>query len=251
MLMLLLSYKNKNTLTCLAIGFSLKIIKEAFMKLKLIIGFVFITLIVKGQEKPSASSSGSFIEPHLRYLFAAGQVNVQGSGQPFMNSIYSGSGANQAIAKDHDGNYLGFGAVFGKYLSPDAQVGLGVDLDFYLNIGQSTRNTLPFYADIKYQLHDPGDKNSIFFYGDAGYAPKIGNDFHAGFKGAAGIGYAIKSKKTGNSYNISLGYNYQVLRNLKQYVFTTNANGNVNTLTSINLQNVIVNSVPLQFGITF
>lgn len=219
------------------------------MKLKLVIAFIFITTIVKGQDNPSTHSPTYFIEPHLRYLFAAGQVNAQGSGQPFVNSIYSGS--NQVVAKDHDGNYLGFGAVLGRHLSPDLQVGVGIDLDFYLNIGYSTRNTLPFYADIKYQLHDPGDKNSIFFYGDAGYAPKIGDDFHAGFKGAAGIGYAIKSKKTGNSYNISLGYNYQVLRNLKQYVFTANANGNVNTLTSINLQNVIVNSVPLQFGITF
>jgi len=222
-----------------------------FMKLKLIMGFIFITIIAKAQEKTTTSSNSSFIEPHLRYLFAAGQVNVQGSGQAFMNSIYSGSGTNQTTSSDHSGNYLGLGAVFGKHLSPDLQVGVGIDLDFYLNIGQSTRNVLPFYADVRYRLHDPGDKNSIFFYGNAGYAPQIGTDFYAGFKGGAGIGYAIKSKKTGNSYNISLGYNYQVLRNMKQYVFTTNANGNVNTLTSINLQNVIVNSVPLQFGITF
>lgn len=220
-----------------------------YIKLKLIIGLVFFTLAVKGQEKQF--SSGIFIEPHLRYLFAAGQVNVQGTSQPFMNYIYTGTVNNQIGASDHSGNYLGFGAVVGRHLSPDVQVGVGVDLDFYLNIGVATRNTLPFYADVRYQLHDPGDKNSIFFYGNAGYAPQLGNDFHAGFKASAGIGYAIKSKKTGNSYNISLGYNYQILRNLQQLVFTTAPNSNFDTLTSINLQNVIVNSIPLQFGITF
>jgi hypothetical protein len=219
------------------------------MKLKLVIAFIFFSLAAKAQEKETLSNT--FFEPHFRYLFAAGQVNVQGSNQAFVNTIYPNSPTEQGVPKDHSGNYLGLGAVIGKHLSPDAQLGIGADLDFYFNIGQSTRYTLPFYADFRYQLHDPGEKNSIFFYGDAGYAPKLGDEFYAGFKGAAGIGYAIKSKKTGNSYNISLGYNYQILRNLQQNVFTTSANGTTNTLTSINLQNVIVNSIPLQFGITF
>lgn len=220
------------------------------MKLKLILGLICITLSVKGQDKALLTASNRiFIEPHVTYFFAAGQVNVQNTGQPFMNSVYSGSQNNQAVAKDHDGNYVGFGAVIGKHISPDIEVGVGVDLNFYLNIGQATRNALPFYADIKYHLHDPADKNSIFFYANPGYSPKLGNDFYSGFKGGAGIGYAIKSKKTNNSYNISLGYNYQVLRNLPQYLFTTS--GNVNTLTSVNLKNVVVNTIPLQFSITF
>lgn len=221
------------------------------MKFKLVVGLLFLfSLSVKAQEKGSERSNSFFVEPHLRYLFAAGQVNTQGTGEAFSNSIYIGSSNLQSSAKDHDGNFLGLGAVIGKQLSHNAQLGIGVDLDFYLNIGQSTRNTLPFYTDFRYNLHDAKDKNSIFFYGDLGYAPKLGNDFHAGFKGAAGIGYAIKSRKTGNLYNVSLGYNYQILRNLQQLVFTSSG-GNVNELTQINLQNVVVNSIPLQFGITF
>ena len=217
------------------------------MRFKLTIFLIFLTLVVKAQDNKSKSSI--YIEPRLKYMFAAGQVNVQGTGQAFMNTIYTGSNNGQSGPTDHSGNYLGIGAVIGKNLSENVQLGLGLDLDFYFNIGQSTRNTLPLYVDLKYKLHDPKDKNSVFFFADGGYAPKLGDEFYAGFKGAAGIGYAIRSNKTGNSYNISLGYSYQVLRNLQQNVFTTTSTGN--SLTAINLQNVVINSIPLQFSITF
>lgn len=218
------------------------------MKQRLLLLLFCVTspFLLKAQDKNDKKGT-FFFEPHIGYLFASGTVKVQGTNEPWQNYLFPGSPKDQATQKDHDGNYLNFGAVYGKYISNSVQLGIGAGMDFYFNIGNETRTVLPVYANIRYNI--AAEKDFIYFYGNAGYAPKLGDSFHGGFKGGAGLGYSIQGKR--HAYNISLGYNYQVVRGLNQEVFATSSDGMTNTLTGVNVKNVVISSIPLQFGISF
>ena len=215
-------------------------------KLLLLLFCVTSSFFLKAQDRGTKEGS-SFFEPHVGYLFAAGTVKVQGTDDPWQNYLFPESSKDQATQKDHDGNYLNIGAIYGKFITNDVQLGIGIDMDFYFNVGNETGKVLPVYANIRYNI--AAEKDFIYFYGNAGYAPQLGDSFHAGFKGGAGLGYSIQGKK--HAYNISLGYNYQVVRGLNQEVFTISSNGTTNTLIGVNVKNVVISSIPLQFGISF
>lgn len=189
------------------------------------------------------------VEPHAALLFDAGKVNISGTNTPFINTLYPANPADQVNQKDHDGSYLNLGIVLAKQLSPAFRVGLGADVDFYLNIGDYTRYALPVYINLQYTV--PSLREHLFIYGNGGYAPGLGSNFRNGAKGEGGLGYSWTGKRSGNRYSFSLGYNYQQLRGVWQYVLTPNEEKNRLFLTQINSVNLNINSFPLKFAIAF
>lgn len=200
------------------------------------------------------SENKPYFEIRIGYMPTLGNVNTQGENTPWINTL--SSDGNQNINGDtFSSTTIGIG--YGKYMSPQLRLGLGVDVDFYNNISEGhTSRTVPFFGDVKYILKST--KRGLFVYGQTGYSFITGMDWHTGFKGGFGIGYSMLSSTSERGFNFSIGYNYQVLNKLSQQILGPPVKGEglygpttVRYLSFAGYKNIIIQTLPIKITYEF
>jgi hypothetical protein len=220
------------------------------MKYISILIFVLFTKITLAQEY----SKESFFEIRVGYMPTLGKVNVQGENTPWINTLSSDADFNN---KGDSFVSTNIGVTYGKYLSPQIRLGLGVDFDFYNNISEGhTSRTIPFFGDFKYTFNE--SKKGIFAYAQVGYSFITGMDWHSGFKSGFGIGFTTLGPTDKHGFNFSIGYNYQTLNKLSQQILGPPMNGEgyygpttVRYLSFVGYKNIAIQTLPLKIAYEF
>ena len=109
-----------------------------------------------------------------------------------------------------------FQFAFGRNFYDRLYLGLGIGNDVYrgrttlADGSRSTRrvNTFPIFADARMPLARISQLGTLGASIDAGYAPRIGNDYFKGFVGKAGLTYG-QLLAEGSDLLFSVGYGFQ------------------------------------------
>lgn len=182
-------------------------------------------------------------------LIPSGAVRIKGSGNKWIEDLYPNAPANERVQKDHDGGYVRLGAAFSKMTHENISLGAGLNIDIYPNVGSTTRIATPIILQGRYYL--PTRKNAFYLSAEGGYSPNLGGNFYAGLNAAGSVGFEIRPVSGRRLYRVSVGYNYQDLRDVIQTTFTTNPDNGIHYLSGSDSRNLSIKSFPVQLSMSF
>ncbi|KGE15625.1 hypothetical protein [Sphingobacterium deserti] len=178
---------------------------------------------------------------------ALGGVNIKGSGETFYGNIFP-EGIEQVQTNREDNYWRPLSLSYGKYITDRYSLGLGAEIDTY-GLGDRTRSSLPIFLEGAYNFGLSGS-GTFFVNVKPGYSIGIESTFHSGVKVETAIGYEFNKRQERRvSYGISLGYNYQELRKVRQVEMRNIQGTGMYTEVGERFVNVALSSVPIIFFI--
>jgi|GEM_PF-323000 len=150
------------------------------------------------------------------FIYCCGTLHAQG------RTIYTvveaggmfGINKQNSLGNDQSLNGYKFHLMIGRNFNDKLSVGFGLGNEVYKagksDMPFSTRfSMLPFLADVRVPISRHFLSGSLRFVGNAGYAPRIGNDMFKGASALGGISYHHPLSFNGPDLLFTLGYGFQ------------------------------------------